>query len=744
MNAQPTRSTILQSCDVGYFLLLDATAPTNQAYASAHGYSYRHFVGNLSPIPHTANFNRYYMLREEIKSGEHHWALWMDADAIVVDHTKSLETIIERTPGKMLIACRGGTNGDYDINNGVFLLNLRHPLAGDLVETVIRYCEHLDARDSSFRDDQYVVHHWLRAQRNESGTIEIVKCYTNDEYNLFNYDGSFIRHVLRYHGSIPERAHELQRLARVVAAARSPNDSSVRGASDSDRSSRARPGMPPLSFQSEHRILVASPAAYDHPPKSSRWLIESASRYRIELTLLGQGQTFPNHRRKISLVAEYLRDHPEYRYVLMVDFSDVIFCATLQEMFYKYRSLGHDIVISAQRNNWPLPSLGSRSPEIGVSSRYLNSGSIFATTEAWLSAWDTMQTRQREWGAKPLEIVDGRHIFNEDQAAWVDLYVNKLADIVLDGECRLFQVFDQVDSTLATENSDLLLEGTRVLNRETGGRPCLVHGAGNVPLAGWANYILNSPPVWIWPLIEQIRKTPLKVLRDSSGVERLLVQLGLHGRAADELPDELLEYTGKGLSIWQWPNQFAPYLVWLAKLPLIGSYLEIGVNEGGSFITTVEFLRRFQPLSSAIAVDPYLSPHVHDYVRRTAGTHVVVGNRSSADLRALVATEGSVDLTFIDGEHFAASVRADWEFARSCTRYVAFHDIVSNLFPDVQTLWAEIRAMYKKTYEFVAQYPQSDSSAGIGVVDLAGGLNIIGSLRGRPGWQPRIERTGLP
>ena len=229
-------------------------------------------------------------------------------------------------------------------------------------------------------------------------------------------------------------------------------------------------------------------------------------------------------------------------------------------------------------------------------------------------------------------------------------------------------------------------------------------------------------PVWNWPLIERIRQAPLELLRDTKELERLLFGLGLHERTADALPAELLEYSGKGLSMWQWPNQFAPYLVWLAKLPPIRSYVEIGVNQGGSFITSVEFLRRFHPLSTAIAVDPYLAPAVRDYVSRTAGTHYVPGDRSSDDLRHLVARERRIDLMLIDGDHSAAGVRADWAFARSCGRFVAFHDIVTSAFPDVASLWAEIRSAYKKTYEFTAQYASPESWAGIGVVDLKAGI----------------------
>ena len=146
MNLRCARTIILQSCDASYTPLLDATAATNQAYARKHGYAFRQFVGNLSSIPHTANFNRYYLLREEISRGEHDWALWLDADAIVVNHANRLETIIERSPDRLLIACRGTFDGEFDINNGVFLLNLRHRLSGEIVDAMIGHCERLDPR----------------------------------------------------------------------------------------------------------------------------------------------------------------------------------------------------------------------------------------------------------------------------------------------------------------------------------------------------------------------------------------------------------------------------------------------------------------------------------------------------------------------------------------------------------------------------------------------------------------------
>ena len=213
MDTEQYRITVLQSCDEAYAPMLEVTADTNSAYATAHCYSYQCVVGNLSHVPHTGNFNRYYLLRDEIESGRHDWAFWLDADAIVIDAQTTLESIIARTPDKMLIACRGSMLGEHDINNGVFLLNLRHPSALQMVEAAIRHCERLDPRNTSFRSDQYVMHAWLLTQIDKSGRVDICQCYTGRDYNLFNYDGPFIRHVLREHGPFEQRVRELHRLA---------------------------------------------------------------------------------------------------------------------------------------------------------------------------------------------------------------------------------------------------------------------------------------------------------------------------------------------------------------------------------------------------------------------------------------------------------------------------------------------------------------------------------------------------
>ena len=699
------KTVILQSCDEPFAKHFQSALKANAAYANANGYGYQQVIGNLSPVPNTSNFNRYYLLQQQIDKQTYDWAFWIDGDAAIIDRTILLESIIDRSPDKLLIACRGSMNGDHDINNGVFFLNLRHTLARSLTTRCIEHCEGLsesvNPNDSGFQDDQHVMHDWLHSHRNESGRVPIVQCYTGDEANLFNYDGPFVRHLLREFGSLQSRGEQLSLLIDCE---------------------KVEPQNTPLSFQEQHGIHVVAPAAFAELPPQSWALLESCKRYGIDLALLGQQRPYPNHLYKIELVAEYLTQHPECRYVLQVDLVDVVFCATLWEMFVKYKSFGHDIVAAAERVHWPVPSHEHLSPETGTSCRYLNAGAVFSTREAWLAAWKRIQEKGKNTLCSPSQLSSQEITFlrTDDQAAWSNLYITGEADIAIDSTSTLFQTLNQTDWSIAAANRDFVFEGRRIMNRETSERPCLIHANAKIPVEPWANYVLNPSTVWMWPLIERIRHAPLSQLRDVEGVESLLLTLGLHDPVEGMLRESQLCFSGKGLSIWQRTFEFASYLVWLSRRPAIDSYLEIGVESGGSFITTIEYLRRFHPLSIAVGVDPWFSEPVRAYVSRTLGAHFVQGTQESPELRSLVDTIGMVDLTLIDGDHSHHAVRQDWEFARTRSRDVAFHDIAGDNLPGVKSLWTQIREENPhNTYEFVDDYWVPNQWAGLGVVEVA-------------------------
>lgn len=472
------------------------------------------------------------------------------------------------------------------------------------------------------------------------------------------------------------------------------------------------------TFQRKHGILVATIASYRKLPPSAEWMLESARRNGIEVTLLGQGQPYPCHRIKTRLVADHLREHLAYRHVLQVDLRDVVFCASIREIFHKYLAFGRGVVASAERACWPMPSFKPRSPDLGTSYRYLNAGVIMASRGAWLSAWDLMCAKERAHKGEPPEIgYSGHHIFDCDQAAWSDLYVNGECDIVLDSRSEVFQNMSRSDSLVYPENPDLVFEGRRVVNRETGTRPCLIHCSGFIPMEPLARYVVDPPVAWVRPIIEIIRSEPPAALQDPESVERLLLNVGLHD-PDDDPPIGLLPYSGKGLGVRRRPSEFAAMLTWLSIRPPIRSYAEIGVGEGGAFIATAEYLRRFQPLEFSLAVGDGLPPFLLDYVSRERSAHLVRADGAAEGLRELKGRGGKVDLTFIDAYRNGIDPRAEWSVARECSRFVAIQGIADPT-PNngARHLWEEIRSSHGTTHEFIDR--RSEPSPGIGLVDMS-------------------------
>ena len=166
----------------------------------------------------TANFNRYYLLREVMRHTTHQWALWIDADAIVADPSVSVEPIINADRDKLIIACRGTDAGEHDINNGVFFFNLRHRDAARFLGYVIMAARHVRPDNSRFRSDQRHMQSWLRRRMRPDGSIPQLKRYAGRHANIFNYNGPFIKHFLRRAGSFDQRIERLKSVQRDAEA----------------------------------------------------------------------------------------------------------------------------------------------------------------------------------------------------------------------------------------------------------------------------------------------------------------------------------------------------------------------------------------------------------------------------------------------------------------------------------------------------------------------------------------------
>ncbi len=226
-------------------------------------------------------------------------------------------------------------------------------------------------------------------------------------------------------------------------------------------------------------------------------------------------------------------------------------------------------------------------------------------------------------------------------------------------------------------------------------------------------------------VVAEIRRAALENLRDPAWLEHyLLPKLGLNGETLSEFPEHLYPWCGFGVRSWQYPAQFSKYLVYLSSKN-IKSYLEIGCRHGGTFIITVEYLKRFNHVPLACAIDIQESEIMRAYKRSEAGIAYGLLSSLSPEGRTL-CQQMRWDLVMIDGDHSYDGCSADYNTVRDHARLIALHDIVSDACPGVKQLWGELKRAVPvlRREEFVDQYESvvtrtGQKFLGMGVVDFS-------------------------
>jgi hypothetical protein len=246
------------------------------------------------------------------------------------------------------------------------------------------------------------------------------------------------------------------------------------------------------------------------------------------------------------------------------------------------------------------------------------------------------------------------------------------------------------------------------------------------PLKERWEYFLKQPQA-VPTAIALVESVADHQLRDSSFLEHELIPaIGLNDENSHEQPPELSGHFGKGLHVFQYPNQFAPYMAWMADHAQdIHSYLEVGTRWGGTFILTCEWLRRIgAPLQTAIAIDPIgETPMLQTYgaFLASGGIHYrfVQDVSTSPAVQALFA-EQRPEFVFIDGDHSMTGALADHMLARQSARILVHHDVASLACPETTALWKALKELECGLFtaeDFTQQYPSVDGSfLGIGVL----------------------------
>lgn len=128
----------LQSADAFHYLpMLQETSRTVIEYCRRASFRYEGFVGHKrGHWPWQATYNRIFQFRELVERGFAGWAVYLDADAFIVDLDFDLRGYLADKDHHLAVMTPSmATPHRWDINNGVLLLNLAHPGGRDLLNT---------------------------------------------------------------------------------------------------------------------------------------------------------------------------------------------------------------------------------------------------------------------------------------------------------------------------------------------------------------------------------------------------------------------------------------------------------------------------------------------------------------------------------------------------------------------------------------------------------------------------------
>ncbi len=122
----PAEIKVFQTCDSeNYRELLDISARSNEIYCQKFNLGFETFVGiKRGYFPWHACFNRIIYLKEQLDNGFSGWIFYIDADAYIFDHAFDVRELLNSHDGDFLFAPGGLTGEKWDVNDGVFLINL--------------------------------------------------------------------------------------------------------------------------------------------------------------------------------------------------------------------------------------------------------------------------------------------------------------------------------------------------------------------------------------------------------------------------------------------------------------------------------------------------------------------------------------------------------------------------------------------------------------------------------------------
>jgi hypothetical protein len=203
--------------------------------------------------------------------------------------------------------------------------------------------------------------------------------------------------------------------------------------------------------------------------------------------------------------------------------------------------------------------------------------------------------------------------------------------------------------------------------------------------------------------VDLIRNSSIEDLENFEYLEKLILDVGVNNEEPQEQPDIVLNNTG-GLRMWQYPNQFAKYILFAKKMN-IKSYLEIGCRWGGTFAFTTEYLAKTCGLNKSVSIDIIDSP-VKEYCKTIEFCEFFRMDSRSFEFKKYINNK-HFDMIFIDGFHSFEAVSNDYEVCKNSSNMFVFHDISNDACPGVEKFWLHLKESDDfEFYEFTDQYEE--------------------------------------
>lgn len=235
-------------------------------------------------------------------------------------------------------------------------------------------------------------------------------------------------------------------------------------------------------------------------------------------------------------------------------------------------------------------------------------------------------------------------------------------------------------------------------------------------------------PVWLETQANIIFELSDAQILDTDFIEKCLVpSLGLNDELLEQQPPEFSQSFGKGIFLWQYPNQVAAFLTHLAAVrPPVTHYLEIGSRWGGMFFLMCVWLKRISgtTFKAGTAIDIVSEPPLLEIFRNIGpltGIEIrYLQNDSHDETVEHFIKDNRPDIVFIDGEHSVQAALHDHMINLDSADWIVHHDISNDSLPHLRFLYDSLVRLSDSEFEsqkFVQQYESVEGNhLGIGLM----------------------------